>query len=355
MSIQVKFHIEREGFTLDVDFGIPSAGITAFFGPSGCGKTTLLRAIAGLDHHSGGCLKVGDHVWQDTTAFLPPHRRPLGYVFQEASLFTHLTVRRNVEYGVKRVPESERKVSLEQVIGLLGIEQLLERKPNSLSGGEQQRVAIARALAVSPKLLLMDEPLASLDQERKMEVLPYLDSLHQELEIPMLYVSHDLNEVTRMADHLVLMDAGEVRASGEIGEMLTRLDLSLAHGNDAESLIEATVVGHDEQYHLTYLDSLAGRFAVAGHALSIGRSVRLRIAARDVSLTLSAQADTSIQNIFPAIIDEIIAEGHAQMTVRMRVGSVALLARITKKSVAELDLKPGKSVFAQVKSVALIM
>lgn len=352
--IQAAFHIARDAFTLEVDLKVPDRGVTALFGPSGSGKTTLLRAIAGLERHPGGILKVGDTIWQQDNRFVRPHRRPLGYVFQEASLFSHLTVRRNLEYGVKRVPVTERKVSLDHAVDLLDIGHLLERKPNRLSGGERRRVAIARALAVSPKLLLMDEPLAALDVNRKREIMPYLESLHQSLDIPVIYVSHIPDEVARLADHLVLLEAGRIKASGPIADMLTRLDLSLAHGSDAEALIEATVAAHDDTYHLTFLESDAGRFTVAGEDLPVGKTVRLRIAARDVSLTLAAQSDTSIQNIFPATIAEITPEGSAQVMVRLIVGSVPILARITRKAATELDLKPGKSVYAQVKSVALL-
>jgi molybdate transport system ATP-binding protein len=354
MTIEARFHIERGDFTLDVDLNIPALGVTALFGPSGCGKTTLLRAIAGLEQHHGGVLKVGDMVWQKDEHFTPPHQRPLGYVFQEASLFAHLSVRGNLEYGLKRVPQAERKVALAQAIELLGIEQLLEHKPYRLSGGERQRVAIARALAVSPRLLLMDEPLAALDLARKQEILPYLESLHNELDIPVIYVSHSPDEVARLADHLVLLEAGRVVGTGAISDMLTRLDLPLAHGTDAEALIEATVAEHDAEYDLTYLDFAGGRFTVAHKDLPLGTAVRLRVAARDVSLTLTPQADTSILNIFPATIDELSPEGKAQMTVRLLVGSVPMLARVTRKSASALDLKPGKPVYVQAKSVALL-
>ena len=354
MTIEARFRIDRDDFSLDVDLSVPTRGITALFGPSGCGKTTLLRAIAGLEHHRDGFLKVGDMTWQDSDCFVPPYRRPLGYVFQEASLFAHLTVRRNLEYGIKRVPAAERKVSLHQAIELLGIGHLLERRPARLSGGERQRVAIARSLAVSPRLLLMDEPLAALDVNRKQEILPYIESLHNDLDIPVIYVSHSPDEVARLADHLVLLEAGRVTASGAISDMLTRLDLPLAHGSDAEALIEAVVAEHDEEYNLTYLDFPGGRFTVAHKALPIGHTARLRVAARDVSLTLEHQSSTSILNIFPAIVDEVIPEGKARMTVRLMVGGVPMLARITRKSASVLGLKAGKLVYAQAKSVALL-
>ena len=354
MTIEARFQIDRGDFRLDVHLDIPGQGITALLGPSGCGKTTLLRAIAGLECCREGFLKVGDRVWQSARQFVPTHRRSLGYVFQEANLFAHLSVRGNLEYGLKRVPAAERKVSLSTAIELLGISHLLERGTDQLSGGERQRVAIARALAVSPGILLMDEPLSALDLARKQEIMPYLESLHGELDIPVLYVSHSADEVARLADHLVLLDSGRVKATGPIGRMLTRLDLPMAHGGDAEALVEAVVAGHDEDYELTYLDFPGGRFAVAHKALPTGRSVRLRIAARDVSLTMERQSGTSILNIFPATIDEINPTGGAQVTVRLLAGGVPLLSRVTRKSAALLGLEPGKKVYAQVKSVALL-
>ncbi len=352
--IEARFHINWDDFNLNVDLSIPDQGVTGLIGASGCGKTTLLRAIAGLEHHRGGFLKVGKMIWQDGKLFLPPHQRPLGYVFQEPSLFAHLSVKGNLEYGFKRIPLSERKVSLEKAISLLGIKHLLNRKPSKLSGGERQRVAIARALAVSPGLLLMDEPLASLDLASKKEILPYIESLHSELDIPVIYVSHAPDEVAQLAGYLVLMKAGSVVASGPIREMLTRLDLPLSHKSDAAALIEATVARHDAVYHLTYLNSGAGQFTVVRKEVPIGSSVRLQVAARDVSLTLKPPSETSIRNAFPAIVEEVTPEGKAQMTVRLKVGDIHLLSRITRKSADELGLKPGKSVYAQVKSVALL-
>ncbi len=354
MSIVARFRMQMGDFAMDVDFSMPARGVTALFGPSGCGKTTLLRAFAGLDHHPGGFLQVFDRVWQDEDHFVTTHRRRVGYVFQESSLFAHLDVLGNVEYGYRRVPESQRSVSPQQATQMLGISGLLQRKPDTLSGGERQRVAIARALAASPSLLLMDEPLASLDLQSRQEILPYLDSLLDELEIPVIYVSHTPDEVARLADHLVLLEAGKVTGSGGIGEMLTRLDLSLALGTDAEALIEARVVAHDDKYQLSTLEFAAGQFTVAGTELPIGRSVRLRVAARDVSITLERQTDTSILNIFEARVDDVINEGQAQVTVRLLVGQTLMLARITRKSASLLDLGRGKRVFAQAKSVAVL-
>ncbi len=355
MTIHASFNIDRDTFTLDVDLQLPSRGITAFFGPSGCGKTTLLRAIAGLDNHANGFLKIGDTIWQDGDHFIPPHQRPLGYVFQEANLFPHLTVRRNLEYGRKRTTPAEQKISLSRAVELLGLDRLLDRKPTTLSGGERQRVAMARALAVSPGILLMDEPLAALDHASKQEILPYLESLHDELEIPVLYVSHSLEEVVRLTDHLVLLEAGQVSATGPVNDILTRLDLPLAGDHDAATIIEAVIAGHDKKYHLTYLDTDVGRFTVPCKPLPVGHQVRLRLTARDVSLTLEQQSQTSILNIFPATIEAMQNEKDGQLSVRLLAGDSPILAKITRKAADVLDLQPKNTVFAQVKSVVLLI
>ncbi|MBC8518895.1 MAG: molybdenum ABC transporter ATP-binding protein [Gammaproteobacteria bacterium] len=354
MTIECKLRMERGGFVLDTDMTIPGRGITAIFGPSGCGKTTLLRVIAGLEKNSKGVLKVDGSIWQDDHSFVPPHQRPVGYVFQEASLFAHLSVQGNLEYGISRVPVAERKVLLDRAIELLDITPLLERKTTQLSGGERQRVAIARALAVSPKILLMDEPLSALDMQRKREIMPYLESLHDELDIPVIYVSHSPDEVARLADHLILLEDGEVKGSGAIGDILTRSDLPMAHGDDAASLIQARVAGHDDKFDLTYIDFPGGRFTVAHRSLPVGNPVRLRVAARDVSLTREHQSDTSILNIFPVTVAELTLEGSAQVMVRLMAGGVPMLSRITRKSADILELEQGKTIYAQVKSVALL-
>jgi len=354
MNISARFRVQRGNFELDVDFTVPAQGVTALFGPSGCGKTTLLRAIAGLDHYPGGELRVGEMVWQTPDDFLPTHQRPLGFVFQDASLFPHLNVQQNLAYGWKRVPESERRLPLQRVIELLDITPYLQRRPGTLSGGERQRIAIARALAVSPKLLLMDEPLVGLDFNRKQEILPYIEALHHELDIPLIYVSHSADEVARLADFLVLMDAGHVVALGNIHDLLTRLDLPLAQGSEAAAVLEAVVAGHDEEFHLTHLDFAGGRFTIPREMKQIGDPVRLRLAARDVSLTLEHQWGTSILNIFPATVDTMSDYGEAQVTVRLLASGVPLLARVTRKSAAALSLEPGRMVYAQAKSVALL-
>ncbi|MCW9013308.1 MAG: molybdenum ABC transporter ATP-binding protein [Gammaproteobacteria bacterium] len=354
MSIEARFTISYNKFLLDVELHIPASGVTAIFGASGCGKTTVLRLMAGLIRTANGYLKVDDDIWQQDDVFVAPHCRAIGYVFQEANLFPHLNVRGNLEYGLKRVPLNARQLAFNDAVNLLGLSSLLERNPVNLSGGERQRVAIARALLTSPRLLLMDEPLSALDDASKNDILPFLERLHIELEIPVIYVSHSREEVARLADYLVLMEAGRVQATGPIAEMLTRVDLPFAHGDEAESIIEATVAGFDDEFNLTLLDFPGGRFCVSRKSVAIGQQVRLQILARDVSLTLEQQSGTSILNILQAKVLELSAEGVAQVMVKLDVGGVPVLSRITRKSAQGLDLHPGKNIFAQIKSVALL-
>lgn len=353
MRIKAQFKIIRTEL-LDFNFELSAKGITAIFGDSGCGKTSLLRALAGLEKHENSTLLVDDEIWQDQHTFLPPHQRSIGYVFQESSLFDHLTVKGNIEYGFNRTAKAATQAYLEKTIALLGLQALLERKPAFLSGGERQRVAIARALARYPKLLLMDEPLSSLDQQRKNELLPYIEKLHSEMNIPILYVSHSNEEIARLADQLIFIEDSVIKASGPIVELLTRPDLSLAHRREAESLIDAEVVKYQEDFQLNYLNTKLGSFIITGKELPVGKKLRLRLAAQDISLTLEAQKNTSILNIFPALIDDIFAENNAQITVRLLINNEPVLTRITLKSADNLNLKKGKKVFAQIKSVAVL-
>jgi molybdate transport system ATP-binding protein len=351
--IDAAFHLSLGGFRLDAEFTAPPRGVTALFGPSGSGKSTLLRCIAGLERAEGR-FHIGDETWQDTGHFLPPHRRSLGYVFQEASLLPHLSVPANLEYGYRRIPVRERRIKPEQVIDWLGVAPLLGRRIAALSGGERQRVAIGRALLASPRLLLMDEPLSALDRQAKQEILPYLESLQRELDIPVLYVSHALDEVARLADHLVLIERGRIIAAGPMTEMATRLDLTLAHGGEAEAIVDGKVAGHDEAYHLTYVEFPGGRLTVPRHPAEIGQPVRIRILARDVSLTLQHQEGTSILNILPVTVTDIMEDSPAQMVVRLDAAGTPLLARITKKSACALAVQAGRNLYAQVKSVAIL-
>ncbi|MDO5086114.1 MAG: molybdenum ABC transporter ATP-binding protein [Comamonadaceae bacterium] len=349
-------------FTMEVDLALPGRGVTALFGPSGCGKTTLLRAVAGLVRPAPGRIVINGEVWQDDANRLwrPTHQRPLGFVFQEASLFPHLTVRGNLDFGLKRVPAAQRRVPLEHAIELLGIGALLDRPATLLSGGERQRVGIARALATSPRLLLLDEPLASLDASRRAEVLPYFERLQRELDMPMLYVTHAMDEVAHLADHMVLMQAGRAVASGPAAELMTRLDLSLAQGEAGSAVLQGVVEGFDTAYQLLQVRFAGGLLHCAAPGAAPprrapGQSVRLRIAARDVSLARTAPQDSSILNLLPATVMQIDARPEdAHATVALDAGGARLLARITRKSADALSLAPGQPVFAQIKGVAVL-
>lgn len=357
MSIKARFRLAYGGFALDADLELPGRGISVLFGPSGSGKTTCLRAIAGLERAPGGYLEVKGEVWQDDARgiFRATHRRPLGYVFQDAALFPHLSVRGNLEYGMRRVPADQRRVAADAAIGLLGLEALLERRPDRLSGGEKSRVAIARALLTSPRLLLMDEPLAALDHARKQEILPYLERLHDELDIPVLYVSHSPDEVARLADHLVVLDGGRVLASGPLGETLARLDLPIRLGEDAGVVIDARVGARDAEWHLAQVEFPGGALWVRDGGHPIGERVRVRILARDVSIALAPGERSSILNTLAARVVGLADDTHPALAlVRLEVGDSPLIARLTKRSAAALALRPGLEVWAQIKAVALI-
>ena len=349
--LRAKFRHAYPGFELAVDLTLPMRGVTALFGPSGSGKTTLLRLMAGLERAADGYLALGDTVWQDGTCFLPTHQRPIGYVFQDARLFPHLTVRQNLRYGQRRAHADGGVGAMAE---RLGIDHLLSRKPDRLSGGEAQRVAIARALLTEPRILLMDEPLAALDAGRRAEILPYLERLHAEADIPIVYVSHSFDEVARLADHLVLLDGGCVVATGGLSELTTRLDLPLAHRPEAEAIIDARVVEHEAAFHLTCVGFAGGHLWLSLHNAPIGSAVRVRIRARDVSLTLAPQTGTSILNILPAVLTDLAGESDSQVIIGLDVGGTRFLSCVTRKSVSLLGLVPGKTVFAQIKGVAIV-
>ena len=351
--IECKIKVQLESFMLDANFSIPDRGITVVFGPSGSGKTTLLRAIAGLEKSDKGFLKIGDSVWQKGEDFLATHKRQIGYVFQDAALFDHLDVKGNLNFVIKRAIGLKEDF-IESIHNLLEIKTLLNRKTTQLSGGEKQRVAIARALLTNPKILLLDEPLSALDLKRKNEILPYLDSIHNDLEIPILYVTHSQDEMSRLADHLLLIEDGNIVGSGPVNDMLTRFDMPLSHGGDAVSIIEAEVLKCDSEFNLMHLDFLGGQFIVPDNGFPVQTKVRIRVVARDVSLTKSKQVDTSILNIFPAMVQEIVNEGEAQVMVRLQIKETILLACITRKSSYKLRLEKGSEVFVQVKSVAIL-
>lgn len=352
MSLQIQLALTRAGFALEVKLQLPARGVTALFGPSGCGKTTLLRCIAGLERATGSLI-INDEVWQDATQFIPTHQRAIGYVFQEASLFPHLSVRGNLQYGMQRIA-GHNKVAIDPIIDLLGLRALLDRKPDGLSGGERQRVAIARALAVDPRLLLMDEPLAALDLKRKQEILPYLDKLQATLEMPVLYVTHSPDEVVRLAHHLVVMEAGQVTASGDLAATLSRLDIPVRLGDEPGVVIESVVGSIEPAWHLARLDFDGGSVWIRDPGLSVGASARVRILAGDVSLAREQPGKSSIQNVLTGRIDGIRDDDQPGLAlVRISIGRTALLARITQRAVSTLALRTGDPVWAQVKSVAL--
>jgi len=347
--------LTRAAFELQINCEIPGAGITGLFGASGCGKTTLLRCIAGLARPPAAEIRFNDQIWQDRRRFVPPHRRCIGYVFQEASLFPHLDTRGNLEFALRRVPRAQRRVELDEAVALLALGELMKQRPHQLSGGQRQRVAIARALLSSPQLLLMDEPLSSLDLASRNDVLPHLERLHDDLSIPIVYVSHEINEVMRIADHLLLMDAGRSVAFGPVQELLTRPDLPLAHLEQAGSVLEGVIAQHDEQFHLSYVEVPGGRLAISLRSAPIGKTVRVRIEARDVSLALQPPQRSSISNVLPArVVDVTVDRDPAQRLIRLQVGDKPLLARITLRSVQQLSIAPGLQLYVQIKSVALM-
>ncbi|MBX3611348.1 MAG: molybdenum ABC transporter ATP-binding protein [Hydrogenophaga sp.] len=358
-SIELRTTVRRAGFTLDVDLRLPGQGITALFGPSGSGKTTCLRVLAGLEPAATGRVVVGGEVWLDSAlrTCLPAHRRALGYVFQEASLFDHLSVRDNLRYGWRRVPPAQRHHGWDHGLALLGIAHLLDRRPAELSGGERQRVAIARALATSPRVLLMDEPLASLDATRKAELLPWLEQLHEQLDLPIVYVTHAMDEALRLADHLVLLEGGTVRAQGPIAELITRSDLPLAHGDAASALIDGVVEGTSAD-GLTCLAFDGGPLRLTDTRrapLPAGSRLRVRVQARDVSLSLVEPQQISVNNVLPAEVSDLSDDGPGQVLVGLRLGSgTRLLSRLTQGSVQRLGIAPGVRLFALIKGVAVL-
>ena len=331
--IHLRHLLSKDNFTLDVDVEVPDTGITGVFGESGSGKTTLLRCIAGLEQGGG----------------LPVHKRNVGYVFQDPALFPHLTVRGNIEYGARRA--TTHRIDSAPVVEMLGISDLLDRKPDSLSGGEAQRVAIAAALLRSPDMVLMDEPLASLDRKRKDELLPYFDRLHDELSVPVVYVSHDIEEISRLCDHLVLLDDGKVAASGNLFDVVSCVDMPVLSGRNAGVVLWATPVDHEDG--LTRFDFGDGNIWVPGTFETGKNPLRLRIAASDVSIARERPTSSTILNILRATIEEVHAVDTATALIRLGVGNQSLLAQVTNRSARRLALKPGDQVFAQIKSVTV--
>lgn len=355
-TIDAAFTGRLGAFQLDVAFTAPTRGITAIFGQSGCGKTSVLRCIAGLTRLPGR-LSVGGDVWQDDASgvFRKPFRRPVGYVFQEASLFPHLSVAGNLTYGAKRATRrgGANGLAVDDVVDLLGIAPLLNRSPAALSGGERQRVAIGRALLSRPSLLLMDEPLAALDRFAKDEILPYLEAIQDSLAMPVLYVSHDISEVARLAAHMIVLNKGRKVAEGEVGQVLQRLDLHPATGRfEAGVIVTARVIGHDDATKITHADLYGQKIDIPLVDAEPGHEIRLRVRARDVSLATERPRGISIRNVIAGTITEINEEPDtAYAETLVDIGGAKLRARITRASVNDLKLSPGSPVYALVKSI----
>ncbi|SFX61107.1 molybdenum ABC transporter ATP-binding protein [Marinospirillum alkaliphilum] len=356
--IQADFQLQRGNFSLDVALRLPSSGVTALFGRSGSGKTTLLRCMAGLEYQPGGRMVFQGEVWQNSKGFRPVHQRPLGYVFQEASLFPHLRVINNLLYGYQRIPATQQQLQPDQVIELLGISELLQRYPDQLSGGQRQRVAIGRALLTSPQLLLMDEPMASLDATSKAEILPFLERLRDELDIPIVYVSHAIEEVTRLADHLVLLDHGQVVAQGDLQQLLTDPNLPFSQSETASSVLQARVVNADVGDGLSELQLEHQSMLISRCGLQKGQATRVRILARDVVLALTPPDDISLLNCLETQVLDIqpdagLNPNPSQVLVRLQLGQQTLLARISKRSAERMALKENQGVYALIKGVAV--
>lgn len=356
--ISARFAGSVGSFHLEVDFDAPMRGITAIFGPSGCGKTTVLRCVAGL-RHLAGRLWVGESVWQDDDAgvFRKPNQRPIGYVFQEASLFPHLSVQGNLTYGARRRAGTGRsgELGFDEVVELLGIAGLVDRSVSGLSGGERQRVAIGRALLSHPRLLLMDEPLASLDEAAKEEILPYLEALHANLAVPILYVSHDVREVARLADTMIVLSNGRNLCDGSVEDMLERLDLDLGESRfESGVVLHARVVDHDPRFRMTRLDHFGQKILIPAAPVQPGDTVRLRIRARDVALATERPRSISVRNVLSGTVREVVERRDTAFAeVLVGLGGGRLRARITRDALADLGLAAGAPVYALVKSITI--
>lgn len=356
MTLDVQFTHRLGTFALDIAFNIAAPGVTALFGPSGSGKTATVNAIAGLLKPDHGHIQINGHTLLDTgtNTWVAPHQRRLGYVFQDARLFPHKKVRANILFGARRAQNKPSQADVDQMIGLLDLGALLERYPANLSGGERQRVAIARALLSDPQILLLDEPLASLDAPRKGEVLPYLERLGEASNLPIIYVSHSIDEVTRLADNIVVLNKGAVAAQGEVTDVMARLDLFPLTGRfEAGAVVDAVITGHDRQDHLSEVAFDGGRLWLPAMDDPIGTRVRFRIRARDVLLALKEPDAISANNILQGTITELRHDAGAYVDVQIACGATPLLARITYRSQKRLNIEPGRHVFVIVKSINL--
>ncbi len=347
-------HTGDDGFSLRIECQVPASGVTAIYGPSGSGKTTVLNALAGIQPASGNStIQFGNEYWQNGTQIIPPWERKIGFVFQDARLFPHLNIRQNLEYAIKRRGD-ESQPSFEEIIDWLNLGDLLNRLPESVSAGQKQRVAIGRALLCGPRILLMDEPLANLDHAARRECLHYLQRLRVELDIPIWYVSHDIEEVSQIADRLLLLENGRLEAQGSLIDLCSRLDTRLSHEEQAAAIVTGSIQHHDTEFGLTEILVDEQTLLVNHLEAPRGQQQRIRIPARDVSICRARPQDSSILNIIPVQILEIEATGGSRVLLRLSLGDQCLLARITRKSAEVLQLTVGDEVFAQIKSAALL-
>ncbi|MFP6807039.1 MAG: molybdenum ABC transporter ATP-binding protein [Pseudomonadales bacterium] len=357
MEISIKAHLTRSsGFVIDVDIIIPPVGITALYGPSGSGKSTLLKLIAGLERGSDNDhieITSGSTVWQNDKIFVPAEKRSIGYVFQQHQLFPHLSVQGNLDFAIKR-QHVQSTIDFDQVAQWLDIQPLLNKKITQLSGGEAQRVAMARVLLSGARCILMDEPLGAIDSAARARILPYLDRLHRNLEIPMIYVSHSFDEITYLADQLFVLNNGKVSRSGSLFELSSDLELASGQGDASATVIQCRVHDHDKKYDLSELNFEDTSIFVNAQSHSIGDLVRVRIPARDVSIATSRPENSSILNIIKVEIVSFEEAHDRSVLVRLRRNKQFLLARITRKSMSTLSLHSGQQVYAQIKSVALL-
>ena len=353
--IEVKSTFSFTDFKMDINLNMESDGVLAIFGPSGSGKTTLLRIIAGLQSSTQSYVKIDDAVWQDNLSFIKPHLRNLAFIFQNENLFSHLSVEGNLNYAQSRSGRCQDSISRSDAIDFLGIASLLKRNVHHLSGGEKQRVAIARALLSNPRLLLMDEPLAAIDDSAKNSILGTIENIKREFAIPVLYVSHSVQEISRLATEMILLEKGKIVRTGKIGEVLAKLDFPQDLGQDTSVVLDGKVIERDREFSITKIGFRGGVFWLCDNEEKIDRHVRMRILAKDVSITLEKHANTSILNVLQAQVIEISSPDTSSMVlVKLMIGESPILARITRKSLCSLNLGVGAQVWVQIKSVALM-
>ena len=351
--LKAAFKVDYPGFNLDIDLQLPASGITVVFGPSGSGKTTLLRCLAGLE--KSGKMEIAGQVLQDENIFIPVNLRAIGMVFQESRLFPHLKVRDNLLYGYKRTPLNSRRLHLEDIARVLSLEKLQERSIDKLSGGEKQRVALGRALLTSPKLLLMDEPLAALDAQRKTEIIPFIRKVEKELSIPIIYVTHSMSEVLQLVDTMVILKDGKVVKYGPVGKVFSDIQLRESIGDEhSGAVLDTTVLEHDTDYGITRLDFMGQQLSVPIQDIATGQVLRVHIHSKDVSLaTQPPEGLTSVLNILKTTVRKIGENVGYSVDIELDAGQT-LLATITRKSLSNLNLRPGQSIYAYIKAIRMV-